>query len=194
MSCGRCAAACRWSSRTRPPRSTRASRSAPRCWRRSRCTTSARAPAARRLVGETLELVGLNADVHGALSAPALGRAAPARGDRAGDHPAAVAGPGRRADLGARRLGAGADPESVQADAARARPHLRVRQPQSRRDPLHQRPGRRDASRPDRRERAERDRSSRVRSTSYTRALLDAVPDPDPARVRERRIAQAVAR
>jgi ABC-type oligopeptide transport system ATPase subunit len=28
---------------------------------------------------------------------------------------------------------------------------------------------------------------------SYTRALLEAVPDPDPARVRERRI-QAVAR
>jgi ABC-type oligopeptide transport system ATPase subunit len=28
----------------------------------------------------------------------------------------------------------------------------------------------------------------------YTRALLDAVPDPDPARARERRIVQAVAR
>ena len=27
-----------------------------------------------------------------------------------------------------------------------------------------------------------------------TRALLDAVPDPDPARVRERRIAEAVGR
>ena len=49
----------------------------------------------------------------------------------------------RRADLGTRRVGPGADPEPDARPARRARPHLPVHQPQSRRRPAHGRPDRR---------------------------------------------------
>ena len=118
-----------------------------------------------------------------ALSASAVRRPAPAGRDRARDRPQAGARARRRADLGAQRLGPGADPEPVQADQARARPDLRLRQPQSRRDPLRQRPHRGDASGAI----VELGTSERVFTRpqhAYTKALLAAVPDVDPDRFR----------
>ena len=57
-----------------------------------------------------------------ALSARVLGRPAPAHRHRARARRAAAADRLRRADLGARRVGAGADPEPAARAAARARP------------------------------------------------------------------------
>ena len=54
----------------------------------------------------------------------------------------------RRADLGARRLGPGADPQLDARPAAPVRPHLSLHQPQSRGGAPHGPPDRRDASRP----------------------------------------------
>ena len=56
------------------------------------------------------------------LSARIFGRPAPAHRDRAGARGAAEAHRLRRADVGARRLGAGADPQPAAPAAARARP------------------------------------------------------------------------
>ena len=63
----------------------------------------------------------------------------------------------RRADLGARRLGAGADPEPDEGPAAALQPHLSVHLPQSRGRPPHLDARRRDVSRPARRAGADRD-------------------------------------
>ena len=85
------------------------------------------------------------------LPAPAVGRPAPAGDDRPGAGARPEAADRRRADDGARRHGAGRDP---QADARPARPHRR-RHPADhprhgrRRRPV--RPGARDAAGPDRR-------------------------------------------
>ena len=59
----------------------------------------------------------------------------------------------RRADLGARCLRAGADPQSDARPAGQVRPHLSLHQPQPRRGPAHGEPHRRDVSRPHRRDR-----------------------------------------
>ena len=59
----------------------------------------------------------------------------------------------RRTDLGARRLGAGADPQSDARPAGQVRPDLSLHQPQPRRGPPHGDPHRRDVSRPHRRDR-----------------------------------------
>src|SRR3546814_8805889 len=53
----------------------------------------------------------------------------------------------RRADLGAGRVRAGADPEPDEGSPARTRPDLSVHQSQSRRGPAHLDPGRRDVPR-----------------------------------------------
>ena len=60
----------------------------------------------------------------------------------------------RRADLGARRLGAGADPQPDARPAGQVRPDLPLHLPQPRRGPAHGEPHRRDVSRPHRRDRA----------------------------------------
>jgi peptide/nickel transport system ATP-binding protein len=57
------------------------------------------------------------------------GRPAPARGDRPRPRHQAGNRDLRRADLGARRVGAEPDPQPVDGSAARPRPHLRVHQP-----------------------------------------------------------------
>ena len=62
----------------------------------------------------------------------------------------------RRAGLGARRLGAGADPQPAARPAGAARPHLPVRRPRPERRRAHQRPGGGDVRRQDRRDGADR--------------------------------------
>ena len=83
----------------------------------------------------------------------------------------------RRADLGARRLDPGADPEPDARPAGEARPYLSADHPQSRGGALHGDARRRDVSRP------ASSRSARPTTLfarprhPYTRMLLDAVPD-----------------
>ena len=187
MASRRCAAACRRYSRIRRRHSTRGRPSARSCWLPSRCMGSARS-ARRKQVGDTLDLVGLNARLHGALSAPAVGRPAPAHCDRARHHPATVPGRGRRADLGARRFRAGADPEPLQADPAGAGAHLSVRESQPRRHPLCQRSRRGDAPRPNRRMR------HGARNLHEPAARLPRVPCSPPSPTWTRGAARAQSR
>ena len=83
----------------------------------------------------------------------AVGRPAPAGRHRPRPGAAAAHRRLRRADLGARRLGAGADPEPAGRAAPRARPHLSVHQPQPRRGRACRERGGGDVSRPHRRAR-----------------------------------------
>ena len=130
-SCGRCGGACRWCSRTRTSRSTRAcacarswpSRSSSRAF--PAASTRARGPRAggRRAAAGALRRP---------LSAPAVGRPAPARRDRGG----ARARPGRpdlrRAGLDARRLGPRAGAEGADGPARVALARAAVHHPRPR--------------------------------------------------------------
>ena len=109
-SCGRCAGACRWCSRTRSPASTRAMRvrdiiAEPIVQFRPRLA----AAELEDRVAALMDKVRLPRDAHAAAAARVLRRPAPAHRHRA------RAGAGRRPDhlrrggLGARRLGEGAD-------------------------------------------------------------------------------------
>ena len=110
-----------------------------------------RGPPPSGRVDRLLEPVGLGRSGRRQVSAPVLGRPAAADLDRprAGDR-ARVPGAGR-ADLGARRLGAGAGPQPDGRAAARARPDLSVHQPQSRGHPACRQPSGGDVSGQDRR-------------------------------------------
>ena len=83
----------------------------------------------RTRVGELLELVGLPARRARRLPAPALGRPAPARADRARARVRPEAARRRRADDRARRDGAGADPAAARGAAGRARARRAVHHP-----------------------------------------------------------------
>ena len=85
--------------------------------------------------------------------APVLGRAAAADLDRARARDRARVPGLRRADLGARRLGAGAGAQHHEGPAGAARPDLSLHLAQPRRRAPRQRRGRRDVPRPDRRAR-----------------------------------------
>ncbi len=97
-------------------------------------------------VGDLLTLVGLHPDDAAKYPARIFRRPTPAHCD------CARAGVGsrvhrlRRADLGAGRVGAGADPQFDARPAGQVRPHLSVHQPQPRRRPPHGEPDRRDVS------------------------------------------------
>ena len=86
------------------------------------------------------------------LPARVLGRPAPAHRRRPRARGQPEADRLRRAGLGARRVGAGADPQPAQGPAARVRPHLRLHRPRPQRRAAHlgprdghvPRPGRRD--------------------------------------------------
>ncbi len=85
----------------------------------------------------------------------------------------------RRADLGARRLGAGAGAQSAARSAGAARPDLSLHQPQSRGRAPRRDPRRRAVSRPAGRGGAGEDALFAEPRHPYTRMLLDSVPDID---------------
>ena len=72
----------------------------------------------RARIGELLTTVGLTPALGRRYAAPAVGRPAPARDDRARARVPAVARDRRRADHGARRGDAGADPGAARAACA----------------------------------------------------------------------------
>ncbi len=90
------------------------------------------------------------------LSGRLLRRPATAHRRRPRPRPRAAAGHLRRAGVGARRVGAGADHQPAAAVAGRARPHLPRRLPRPRRHRAHRRPGGGDVPRPHRRDRHHR--------------------------------------
>ena len=83
----------------------------------------------------------------------------------------------RRADLGARHVGAGADRRPAARPAAAAQPRLPVHQPRPQGRARAGQPGARDAERQGGRGGARRTRSSRSPQTDYTRALFAAAFD-----------------
>ena len=157
---GRCAAArprrsCRWCSRIPTTRSTRATRSARSCaarwscWpgsgaRRSR-TRSWRSWRGRCGWSRATWTCGRQSLSGGLKQRVAIARSFAGK---------PVDGAVRRADLGARRLGAGRDPEPARRPPARAGRVLRVHLPRPGRRPLRGRPDRGDVPGPDRRRRA----------------------------------------
>ena len=141
-----------------------------------------RARAASDRVRELLDVVGFDPDDTNRYPHEFSG----GQRQRIGDRPRARAQPEadrlRRAGLGARRLDPGADPQPAQGPAARLRPHVPLHRPRSRGRPHDERPDRRDEQGPARRDRAGRARSTRSPQDDYTKALLAAVPVPDPRR------------
>ena len=97
--------------------------------------------------------------------APALGRAAPARRDRARARRRAERDPGRRADLDARRLDPDRHPQSDPPAEAGARHRLPLHHARHRERALRRRRGARDVPRPDRRAGPDRRRAARARGT-----------------------------
>ena len=138
--------------------------------------------AARARAVELLDLVGLPAPGAPArpLSAPALGRPAPARHDRHGARLRPEAAHRGRADDGARRHRPGADPRPDRPPAARARHGGAAHHPRPRRGGRVLRPGRGDVCRPHRRGGAGGDASSRARRTATRRRCCATIPAANP--------------
>ena len=159
-------------SRTPTPRSIRASRSAPssRCPLRVQRDHRPRDLARARRGHDGARRPG--APALRQLSEPALGRPAPARRHRPRADQRAAPGDLRRADLGARRLRAVADPEPAAGPAPRPRPHLSADQPQPRRGRAHGDARRRHVSRAHRRGGARRSQFYRAPRHPYSEALL----------------------
>ena len=141
---------------------------------RSAPSASARRGAIERRVGELLSWSGSRRPTATSIrtNSPAASASA-SRSPARSRQPSRVPGL-RRADLGARRLGAGADPEPDARPAARARPDLPVHQPQPRGGLSHLRRPRRDVSRPRgggvRARRCSRLRSIPIRACCWTRS------------------------
>ena len=124
----------------------------------------------KEMVEGLMQAVGLDPRFLQPLSAQLFRRPAPAHRHRARAGARPRSPDLRRAGLGARRLGAGADPQSAQGSAEGARAHLPVHlaQPGGRR--LHGRPHRGDVPRPHRRARAARDAVPQAGPSLYARA------------------------
>ena len=114
------------------------------------------------------------------LPAPAVGRPAPARRDRPRPRRGAVADRLRRAGVGARRLDPGADHQPARGSAGGVRADLPVHRPRPRGRPAHLRPGGGHVPGQDRRDRRPARRCTTTRCTPTRKALLSAVPIPDP--------------
>ena len=89
--------------------------------------------------------------------------------------------------LGARRLGAGPDPQPAQGPAGRVRPHLHLHRPRPQRRAVHLRPRDGDVPRQGGRDRAAQPSLYKEPKHPYTGALLSAVPIPDPRLGRARK-------
>ena len=136
---------------------------------------------ARRRVAELLEQVGLRAERAARLSAPDVGRAAPAGADRAGAGLRARPADRRRTDDGARRDGAGPGAGAARRAAGRPRPGDAVHHPRPLGAQQHVRAPRGDVRRSHRRGGAER-RPLRRPAPSVRPALSQAFPTiGDPA-------------
>ena len=92
----------------------------------------------------------------------------------------------RRAGLGARRLGAGAGRQPADRSAAAAEADLPVHRARPAAGRAHLQPRRGDVSGQDRRDRGRPRRCSTAPQHPYTRALLSAIPVPDPDAPRQR--------
>ena len=166
----------------RPAHDGRRHAGASRCACTTSCARGAAARPRRRAARAGRPAPGPRA----ALSARILRRPAPAHRHRPRARRRAEADHRRRAGLGARRLDPGAGDQPAEATAAAPRPGLRLHQPRSRGRAAHRRPRRGDVSRQDRRDGDDRRAVRRSPRHPYTRALLSAVPVPDPTAVRER--------
>ena len=141
--------------------------------KKDKATVDAKVGARRRDPG------ALGAD--GPLSAPALGRAAAARGDGPGDRPRSAGLPLRRAALQPRRQAAGGDAQRAQGAAPAAEDHLDLRHPRPDRGDDHGRPDRRHEGRPDRADRLAA-RALRLPGQHLRRRLHRLAGDELPAR------------
>ena len=116
--CGRCGARCRWSSRTRTRRSTRAARSGRSSASRSRSRASARKARAPRARARAARAGRPQPGALQPLPARVLRRPAAADRDRPRADHDAEADRRRRAGVGARRLDPGADPQPARGPPA----------------------------------------------------------------------------
>ena len=117
---------------------------------------------------------------------PVLRRPVPAHLDRPGRDHRAEADHLRRAGVGARRVGAGADPQPARGHEGALRPDADLHRPRPRRGEEHQRPRRGDVPRPHLRGRRPRTCSTTSRPTRTPSALLSAIPVPGPRRFARR--------
>ena len=138
---------CRSCSRTRTRRSTAAGPCGASCAGRSRSWPASRARRPTSASATLSEAVRLPNRAVAATPGAALGRPEAARRDRARVRRRAAHRRLRRADLGARRLGAGRDPQPARRAAGRARHQLPVHLPRPRRGALPRRPHRGDVPR-----------------------------------------------
>ena len=179
--CARRAATCRSSFRIRTPRSIRACGSATSSKSRSSSTASGAKPERRARVAELFELVGLDPVAARAVSAPVQRRPAPAHRPRARARAESVAHHRRRTGIGARRLGAGAGHQPADGSAGAPEADLPLHRARSQARAPHLQPRRGDVSGKDRRDGGDRALFA-APAHPYTRALLSAIPMPDPAR------------
>ncbi len=117
--CASCDARCRWCSRTRSARSTRAPGCADVVAEPLRTHLRLGSPEVDGASRRAARRGRAGARPPDSAGARAVGRPVPARRDRAGPRAPSAAAGARRADLGARRLGPGADPQPAGGSCAR---------------------------------------------------------------------------
>ncbi len=179
--CGRCGARCRSSSRT-PIRACRRACRSRRSSARGCRSTALAAQRGRAAAADRGDAGRSRARPGGRRPLPAriLRRPAPARRDRPRAGAEAALHRARRADLGARHVGAGADRRAVARLAGAPRPRLSVHQPRSQ--------GRAGAGARDPGDEGRRDRRAGQRRPGDDRARAPLYQGPDGRRLRPRAV------